>query len=131
MFHDNVIMFGPNGIQNLPRQGLFSSKSYGSGWDYEGNILMTNSLHGISAGPDMSSMRARNNTLIRGIDIPGEQRFVQFNLHGAIEIEPQRPELQRRLNCYGVERSQHPDEGGRLFCRSRLLYRALPRLGLL
>jgi hypothetical protein len=86
VFHDNVIMFGPNGIQNLPRQGLFSSKSYGSGWDYEGNILMTNSLHGISAGPDMSSMRARNNTLIRGIDIPGEQRFVQFNLQGAIEM---------------------------------------------
>jgi hypothetical protein len=86
VYRGNIIMMGPLGLQSNPRQGLFSSASYGSGWDYEDNIIVTNSSHGITAGPNMSSMRARRNTLLRPIDAAGNLKTTQFNLVGAIEL---------------------------------------------
>ena len=79
---------GPQGAQNLPFQSLFSSKSQGSGWDYEGNIVCSNSVHGLSCGPaeTFSNTRARKNTVLRCIDAGGGQHTVQIMLAGAVEM---------------------------------------------
>jgi hypothetical protein len=89
VFHGNVMMFGPEGLQFNPRQGIFSSKTHGTGWDYEGNILVTNSAHGLTCGPaeQFSNTRARRNTVLRCIDAQGNQNLVQLSLGGAVEMD--------------------------------------------
>ena len=71
----NVIMHGTGGLLGNPRQGLFASKSYADGWDYEDNIVCSNSVHGFTLTPYASNTRARKNTALRCIDAPGDQDF--------------------------------------------------------
>ena len=82
-------MSGPEGVQSPPLQALFSSQTRGSGWDYEGNIICSNSVHGLSCGPSgqFSGIRARKNTVLRCIDARGDQHSVQLMLAGAVELD--------------------------------------------
>jgi hypothetical protein len=88
VYHGNVQMFGPAGVQGPPLQAIFASKSHGKGWDYEGNIICSNSVHGLSCGPSgqFTDTRARKNTVLRCIDAPGNQHSVQVMLAGAVEL---------------------------------------------
>ena len=78
----NVVMHGTQGLMGNPRQGLFSSKTYAANWEFEDNILCTNSVHGITLTPNVTGTRAFRNTLIRTVDAPGDQMKCKFQLDG-------------------------------------------------
>ena len=133
IYHGNVQMFGPTGMQNLPRQGIFSSKSHGTGWDYESNIICSNSYHGLTCGPtdQFSNIRARKNTVLRCIDAEGDQNIVQFSIGGAVEMNWNVQcglSGNRGMGANGLNIVMRGTDFTRV---ARLLYRPLSRLELL
>ena len=66
----NVYMMASgNHTLDHPHQGIFGSQSLASGWNYRDNIIMNNSVHGISiTGPSggvVANMTATKNTCLR------------------------------------------------------------------
>lgn len=72
-FTGNVLMKGVwEGLTEIPSQGLFSSKSFTRNWNYENNIVVTNTPNAICVGASTAGKaeghRAWYNTTLRLID---------------------------------------------------------------
>jgi len=77
----NCIMFGPQGLQFNPRQGIFSSKVFDAvDWIYEDNFVCSNSAHGITSTSVGNNLQARRNSVIRCVDLVSDQDIVYITL---------------------------------------------------
>jgi hypothetical protein len=90
----NVYMMADgNETTNHPHQGIFGSQSRASGWLYENNIVMTNSVHGVTitgvSGGGISSMTARYNSAIWCADAPppGNQYSCTISIQGGTGLQ--------------------------------------------
>ena len=117
--HGNVQMFGPDRHTEPAAAGNFSSKTHGTGWDYEGNIICSNS----AARADLRPERA-----VLGHPRPQEHRAALHRrrrrpeLRAAHARRRRGDELERPVRpCgqpqHGRDRAQHRDAGHRLHAR--------------